>query len=80
MSDIKIEKGIPLSTGRNYLPDNISEMEVGDSFLVKKSYFKSELERVRNNIHAKIKRNKETSDWKIKTRSDNGDLRVWRVK
>lgn len=78
--EIKIEKNIPVAVSRKYIPKNVGDMGIGDSFLVKEELFEEERDKVRVNIINKLRYYNETKNWKFKTKSCDGGLRVWRIK
>ena len=69
---VKIEKGIPLPSGKNQARYPFSKMEIGDSFAVPKS----EANRLRTSLNQyKIK----TKDKAFATRTLPNEIRVWKI-
>lgn len=80
MSNIKIDKNIPLPKKKNRRVYPIDKMEINDSFFVSVPN-KNEIEKRRQNIYIAIWRFcKKNTEKKFTTASVEGGVRVWRLK
>ena len=71
MSDIQIEKGVPVPKARTPMKYPFEKMEVGDSFFVPKSQG--------NVSSAAVYWQKRHKGRRFVTRAENGGARCWRV-
>ena len=72
---IKIDKGIPIPSRRNKYP--LSQMEVGDSFLIKSG--KLDAMKTRNRVASSITSYRRQG-WNFTQRLVENGIRIWRIK